>query len=160
MKLPPTGNPAPSTMYLSMNNRAKFRTSYWTECRDIFHSYIVSHSTNEFYFYHKTWESGVKRVRDVEKMMGLKEPAEFYQTKTLNCIYVKMGSFWSANSLRQSVFSAILKSRKKYFAGDKPQKLLKLFIDGYHVPSIKYTESDGFLENLKTKEPKELVKKG
>jgi hypothetical protein len=148
MKLPKSTLHVPNAIYGYGRGRMRFARSNgnWVGCRDNLQQYLVGH--RDFYFRSRNWENAVSRIIEFEKDAKVKNKAKFYVTDTEFVIYVDLGRWWSANSFRKSIFSAVLKSPGHYFRSAKSKELLNLFKNGYTKPKYAYNNHIGFLSNL------------
>jgi len=121
----------------------------WVSCREEFHPCLKQSET--FHFKCRKYITCIKRIKKLEEKLNIKHPAKFYKVIYNGCfdnvIYVKFGKFWSRNSMRKSIFTAVLKS-KKYFQYEPHKSFLDKFIDGYRSPSKGYNNNGGVIDNI------------
>lgn len=147
MKLPKT-NKCPSEPDFSLYaHMFEFTTNkQWTHCREIFHRRLTRNEA--FYFKSRSYAACIRRIKKLEKAMGIKSKAKFYRTRLDNVIYVRLGKFWSFNSLRKSVFTAVLKrGHSYYFRSGKPARIFQMFMKGYVNQTRRYCSSWGVIGN-------------
>ena len=133
--------PSVSPYYLEIFNF--YCASGWTTCRE---THLINNEGNNFYFYSLNSRACVKRIKRLERRMGIKSPAIF-TNKNKNVVHVKLGRFWSANCVRWAVFSAVLKDKRKHYFNEDMKGFLNLFIKGYSKPKL-YMHNSEVLDTI------------
>lgn len=132
---------------LYYNNYFKIRCSGkysgWYTCRE----QVAGSIEKELFFYSKSYEACIKRIRRLEKSLGIK--STFYKTKYKNVILIIVADFWLENDMRKSVFTAVLKDQNRYLRSKRAKKFLKLFKKGYTKTGVRYRHYDGVVDNIR-----------
>lgn len=143
------------------NRRFQFcgrHANYWIECRESF----AAEFSKEFYFHSRNYKDCIKRIHKLESRMGFKNKTKFYKTKYGNVILVRVPLFWTKNDLRKSVFTAVLKSQKRYLSSKNAKEFLKLFTKGYTKEGSDYDKWHGVADNIRycyKKDIRSLIRK-